>query len=56
MANIVHGEVKLNFHSNGNWQDLVSILLMNGYKLEIQVDNGKLIVIIMTEAEYNGRL
>jgi hypothetical protein len=51
MAKIVHGEVKLNFHSNGNWQDLVSILLTNGYTLEMQVDNGKLIVIIMTEAK-----
>lgn len=44
-------KITLDFHKNGNWQDLVSILLMNGYVLEILIKEGKLIVIIMTEAK-----
>lgn len=51
MARLIHGEIKLDFHKNGNWQDLVSILLMNGYVLEVLVKEGKMIVIIMTEVE-----
>ena len=50
MAHLVHGKISLDFNRNGNWQDLVSILLMNGYVLEARIEEGKLIVMIMTEA------
>lgn len=51
MAHLIHGEIKLDFHKNGNWQDLVSILLMNGYVLDVRVKEGKIIVTIMTEGK-----
>lgn len=39
MAQRICGEISVDFHKNGNWQDLADILLMNGYTLEISMEN-----------------
>lgn len=39
MIKCIHGQVTVDFHKNGNWQDLADILLMNGYCLEIFMEN-----------------
>lgn len=61
MAKCVHGEIVVDFHKNGNWQDLADILLLNGYSLEISMENESpfdnkgnekmVIITIMTEVK-----
>lgn len=41
MAYTIHGTVEVDFHKNGNWQDLADILLLNGYTLEITKKENK---------------
>lgn len=56
MAKTVYGEVIVDFHKCGNWQDLADILLVNGYTLEIKMQKeqipckeNKVTILIMKE-------
>lgn len=53
MAYVVHGNVEVEFHKNGHWQDLADILLINGYTLEIvkKEDGNKVSMTIMRKAK-----
>lgn len=54
MANVIHGEVKLNSKNVGQMCDLIAILVTNGYKVEVKQTKDftpQLVVVIMTEVD-----
>lgn len=50
MAKVIHGEVKLK-NEYMEMSDLVSILVSNGYVVEVQQVNEHIVIVIMTEAK-----
>ena len=51
MAQVIHGEVRFPKTSYGQLSDFMSILVSNGYTVEIVPKETENIVIIMTEVE-----
>lgn len=54
MAKVIHGEVKLSNKNFGHMEDLVGILVANGYVVEVKQTKDvipQIVVVIMTEVE-----
>ena len=51
MAKVVHGELKFKNRNMAQISDFMSILVVNGFTVEITPKNDEIIITIMTEAD-----